>query len=329
MNADLRDDLLPRMPPQGGAGIRLEWWPLSNRNGGRFQIGMPGRFALESAIDTKHPAIRETLRGIGRKHGTPSRRAAALTAAEIRKLSRACGTTLAGARDRALFLIGFAGALRRSELVGLDMEHLTWTPEGLTLRIERSKTDAEGKGAEINIPRGRAEETCPVTALQAWLTAAEITGRSPLPQGQSRRPRRNGPAEHRCGPPDPAQARRRGWPQRHDRRAGQPARPARRLRDDRLPQRRAGRGDHGPHAASQPDHHAQLRPPRQARPKEARRARSGCDSNRKQYGFRQLGGRRNVRIWHCSDNGRRDGLRLKQAVSAGCWSIPAFQAAYG
>ena len=126
-------------------------------------------------LDTKHPAIRETLRGIGRKHGTPARRAAALTTAEIRKLSRACGTTLAGARDRALFLLGFAGALRRSELVGLDIEHVTWTSEGLRLQIERSKTDAEGKGAEIAIPRGRSEETCPVTALQAWLTAAQIT----------------------------------------------------------------------------------------------------------------------------------------------------------
>jgi integrase len=126
-------------------------------------------------LDTKHPAIRETLRGIGRKHGTPSRRAAALTTAEVRKLSRACGTDLAGARDRALFLIGFAGALRRSELVGLDMAQATWTGDGLTLLIERSKTDKAGEGAEIAISRGRSEETCPVTALQAWLTAAEIT----------------------------------------------------------------------------------------------------------------------------------------------------------
>ncbi|HME23051.1 MAG TPA: tyrosine-type recombinase/integrase [Acetobacteraceae bacterium] len=126
-------------------------------------------------LDTKHPAIRETLRGIGRKHGTPPRRAAALTIAEIRKLSRACGSDLAGARDRALFLIGFAGALRRSELVGLDVADVTWTSDGLKLLIERSKTDTDGEGAEIAIPRGRSDETCPVTALQAWLVAAEIT----------------------------------------------------------------------------------------------------------------------------------------------------------
>jgi len=126
-------------------------------------------------LDTKHPAIRETLRGIGRKHGTPARRSAALTTTEVRKLSRACGTGLAGARDRALFLIGFAGALRRSELVGLDVTHVTWTGDGLKLLIERSKTDKAGDGADIAIPRGRSEETCPVIALQTWLTSAEIS----------------------------------------------------------------------------------------------------------------------------------------------------------
>ena len=72
-------------------------------------------------LDTKHPAIRERFRGIGRKHGTPPRRSAALTITDKRKLVRACGTTLAGARDRALFLVGFAGALRRSELVGMNV----------------------------------------------------------------------------------------------------------------------------------------------------------------------------------------------------------------
>ena len=63
-------------------------------------------------IDTKHPAIRETLRGIARKHGAPARRSAALTTAEVKRLSRACRTDLAGAHDRALFLVGFAGALQ-------------------------------------------------------------------------------------------------------------------------------------------------------------------------------------------------------------------------
>jgi integrase len=72
-----------------------------------------------------------------------------------------------GARDRALFLLGFAGALRRSELVGLGVAHVTWTEEGPKLLIERSKTDKQGEGAEIAIPRERAEETCPVAEITA------------------------------------------------------------------------------------------------------------------------------------------------------------------
>src|SRR5262249_35432635 len=91
-------------------------------------------------LDTKHPAIRETLRGIGRTHGSPARRAAAITTAEVLKLCRACGNDLTGARDRALFLLGFAGALRRSELVALDVELGTWMRNGLKPMIEHSKT---------------------------------------------------------------------------------------------------------------------------------------------------------------------------------------------
>jgi integrase len=126
-------------------------------------------------LDTKHPAIRETLRGIGRKHGSPARRAAAITTTEVRKLCQACDTGLAGARDRALLLLGFAGALRRSELVALDVEHVTWTRNGLKLLIQRSKTDAEGEGAEIAIPGGQANCTCPVAALETWLELSKIS----------------------------------------------------------------------------------------------------------------------------------------------------------
>jgi integrase len=95
-------------------------------------------------LDTRHPAIRETLRGIGRTHGEPPRRPAALATSDIKQLLTVCGDDMAGVRDQALFLVCFAGALRRSELVGLDAEHLTWTTAGLTLLITRSKTDKEG-----------------------------------------------------------------------------------------------------------------------------------------------------------------------------------------
>jgi integrase len=125
-------------------------------------------------LDTRHPAIRETLRGIARTHGEPARRSAALTTVEIRRLAEVCGDDLASLRDRALLLVGFAGALRRSELVGLDVTDIRTTPSGLRLMIPRSKTDAAGEGAEVGITRGNQAETCPVRALRAWLRAAKI-----------------------------------------------------------------------------------------------------------------------------------------------------------
>ncbi len=123
-------------------------------------------------FDTKSPEIREVLRGIGHAHRRDPRQAAALTTPEIQKLVGTCGPDLAGLRDRALILVGFAGALRRSELVALGRRHVQWTARGMTLRIARSKTDSEGK--DIGIPLGRHAETCPVTHLRRWVAAAGI-----------------------------------------------------------------------------------------------------------------------------------------------------------
>ena len=52
---------------------------------------------------------------------------------------------------------------------------MTWIGNGLKLLIERSKTDAQGEGAEIAIPRGQSDDTCPVAALKTWLELSEIT----------------------------------------------------------------------------------------------------------------------------------------------------------
>jgi len=125
-------------------------------------------------LDTKHPAIRETLRGIARVHGSRGRKAAALTTSELKSLSVVFGDDLTGCRDRALLLVCFAGALRRSELVSLDAEKLIWFEDGVKLSLEKSKTDKEGKGAEITIVYGRNEATCPVRALRSWLDRARI-----------------------------------------------------------------------------------------------------------------------------------------------------------
>jgi len=120
-----------------------------------------------------HPAIRTTLRAIGRRNTRRPMQAAALTSAELIRLV-GTGTDLVDLRDRALLLLGFAGALRRAELVTLTTRDVVETSTGLRLVIRRSKTDAAGEGAELAIPRGRRAATCPVRALSLWRTDAAI-----------------------------------------------------------------------------------------------------------------------------------------------------------
>jgi integrase len=115
------------------------------------------------------PAIRNTLRGIQRQFGRPVRQAAALATEEVRTLVATCANTAVGQRDRALLLLGYAGALRRSELVAIEHEHLRFDQDGLRLLIPRAKGDQAKKGVSIGIPRGSLAETCPVRALEVWL----------------------------------------------------------------------------------------------------------------------------------------------------------------
>jgi site-specific recombinase XerD len=127
-----------------------------------------------------HAAIvRNTLKGIRRTLGTaPAQKAPALTD-DIRALVTATDAGLIGARDRALILLGFAGAFRRSELVGLDVEDCAFGKDGLTVTLRRSKVDQEGQGRKVGIPYGSNPETCPVRTVQSWLEVAAI-GAGPL-----------------------------------------------------------------------------------------------------------------------------------------------------
>lgn len=120
-----------------------------------------------------HPAIRNTLRGIQRKHGRPAKQAAALMTDELTRLVATCDTSLAGRRDRALLLLGYAGALRRSELVAVEREHVQLTHDGLRLLIPRAKGDQTGKGVSIGLPRAAASpDRCPVRAMEVWLDSS-------------------------------------------------------------------------------------------------------------------------------------------------------------
>lgn len=124
-------------------------------------------------LPTDDERVRATVRGIRRTHGAAPHRKAPATADKILAMVPLAGGRLSDMRDRALLLLGFAGAFRRSELVALDCEDIEETTDGLRVTIRRSKTDQDGTGTTIAIPRGAI--ACPVAALRAWLDAAGVT----------------------------------------------------------------------------------------------------------------------------------------------------------
>jgi integrase len=83
---------------------------------------------------------------------------------------------LAGARNRALLLVGFVAALRRSEITGIDVDHIADHDNGLVVQLTRSKTNQRGDTSELVVlPRATHPTRCPVTALHTWLQLAGIT----------------------------------------------------------------------------------------------------------------------------------------------------------
>jgi integrase len=77
-------------------------------------------------------------------------------------------------RDRALLLIGFAGAFRRSELVGMRVEHITRLQTGIEVELPCSKTDQQAESRQVHIPTASSERNCPVRALEIFLSAVGI-----------------------------------------------------------------------------------------------------------------------------------------------------------
>jgi integrase len=120
--------------------------------------------------------VAEVMRGIRRAWKRPVSQKAPALEEDVKRMSAITeADTLRGLRDRAVLLLGFAGALHRSEVVALDVEDLTEQREGINIRIRTSKTDQEGDGQTVAIPRVHDSPYCPVRALQAWLQAADVT----------------------------------------------------------------------------------------------------------------------------------------------------------
>ena len=174
------------------------------------------------AVPTAEAVVGETLAGIRRDAAQrgefPAKKLAAAVGV-LREILAPIGDDLRGRRDRALLLVGFAGALRRSELAAIRLEHLEAAPRGLRLTLPLSKGDRDGKGVTVALPLGTTE-LCPVRALRRWQDAAGLTdgplfrriwlpparGGIPRPPTVGTQPidRAPSPASCRPAPPPPA-----------------------------------------------------------------------------------------------------------------------------
>jgi site-specific recombinase XerD len=120
----------------------------------------------DSPSSTKHFVVGEVLKGARRTLGVAQKCKDPLLLNDIRRLLAACPKNLLGLRDRALILIGFAGAFRRSELCAMT--------SGLVITVPRSKSDQEQAGENVAIVFGEHADTCPIRALRQWLKAAKV-----------------------------------------------------------------------------------------------------------------------------------------------------------
>ena len=134
-----------------------------------------GAHAAAGHSSPRDAALRLVLKGIRRTVGVAQREAAPVLASHLRAMLTALPSSLAGVRDAALLLVGFAGAFRRSELVGREFRDIAFTADGLEVTLRRSKTDQEGRGRLVALPYSGSPELCPVRALRAWLDAASIS----------------------------------------------------------------------------------------------------------------------------------------------------------
>jgi integrase len=129
---------------------------------------------------TKHPVVTLTMKGIRRSYGGPQDVALPFRLRHLQGALPTYDEGWAGLRARAILLVGYAGAFRRSELVNIDLEHIVWEPAGMKIRLgitAPTKTGGQTRGQElVAIPRGQNPLTCPVAAIRRWLEIGIYSG---------------------------------------------------------------------------------------------------------------------------------------------------------
>lgn len=134
----------------------------------------------------KHVMVHNAMQAIRREKGTFQHGKAPILMETLPLLAdMLSGSDLVTLRDKALLFLGFAGAFRRSELVAVQIEDLTFTTQGMVVFIPQSKGDQLGAGSEIAIPYAPQKEICAVRAVRNWMEAAGITS-GPLFRGFKR-----------------------------------------------------------------------------------------------------------------------------------------------
>lgn len=129
--------------------------------------GVPSPIAAE--------VVHSTMAGVRRAKGMGKNQKSPIRARHLREGLSLMRADIKGVRDTAIILVSYAGALRRSEVTGLDLADLTFSPEGVVLMLSRSKTDQEGSGVKVAIKAGNRSDTCPVKALKNWISAGALS----------------------------------------------------------------------------------------------------------------------------------------------------------
>jgi integrase len=129
--------------------------------------------AIGAPNPTKSEIVRATMRGIKRTIGTATREAKPVLREDLFAILERMDTSTKDMRDKALLLLGFAGAFRRSELVDLDVADTEHVRQGIVVTLRRSKTDQTGARYKLGIPFGRSR-WCPVKHLADWLDHAKV-----------------------------------------------------------------------------------------------------------------------------------------------------------
>lgn len=167
---------LPAQPEMVGRYLETYAPKLNPRTLARRLIALRHWHHYQGFPDpTVHPAIQKTMVGIARTHGKPKDKARALSFDELVQISSwlTGQPALAAARDNALIQFGYFGALRRSELIAIHVEHIKWDKAGIEILLPASKTDQTHEGQYCVIPYGN-ELLCPLRALKHWLNQSTI-----------------------------------------------------------------------------------------------------------------------------------------------------------